>query len=152
MHGSLADGFTRPIHCWNAVRLKASADTVWKIIGDLSDTTIVEGLLDSIHVTGQGVGAVRAVELPGGAGTIRERIEEYSSTDRYYVYRGIDSGPLDFTNYLAVARVTPAGSDSSILSWNTVAQAVGGSEDQVRCMLQGNIDHICSVLSAKFGA
>lgn len=149
---TLADNFARPLHCLGAVRLRASADRVWSIVGNLRDETIVAGLLDSIEVTGDGVGAERVMHLPNGSGVIRERIEEYNDTDRYYVYRGLDSGPLNFTNYLAVARVTPAGANESILSWNTTAQAARGYEDETRDILQGNIDHICNVLAATFAA
>ena len=149
MPDSLADGFVRPLHCQKAVRLPAPADAVWALVGNIGDETIGKGLVERIEVIGDGVGALRLLHLPGG-GLLHERIEEYSETDRYYVYRVIDSGPLNFTNYLAMARVTPAGPDACILSWNTQAQAVSGFEDQTQAILQGNIDYICMVLTEHF--
>lgn len=151
MQSSLADGFARPLHCQKAVRLSAPADAVWALVGNIGDETIGKGLVERIEVIGEGVGALRLLHLPGGA-VLRERIEAYSEADRYYVYRVIDSGPFNFTNYLAMARVTPAGPDACILSWNTQAQAVCGFEDEMQAMLQGNIDYICSVLSEHFAA
>ncbi len=151
MQGSFADAFPRALHCRKAIRLPVAADAVWALIGNVGDETIGKGLVEKIEVIGEGVGALRLLYLPGGA-VLRERIEAYSDADRYYVYRVVDSGPFDFTNYLAMARVTPAGPDACILSWNTLADAVSGTEDAVRAMLQANIDHICDVLAKHFAA
>jgi hypothetical protein len=151
MQGSLADSFARPLHCQKAVRIPAPADAVWALVGNVGDETIGKGLVERIEVLGEGVGALRLLHLPGGT-VLRERIEDYNEADRYYVYRVIDAGPFNFTNYLALARVTSAGPDACILSWNTEAQAVSGFEDEVRAMLQGNIDHICNVLAEHFAA
>lgn len=138
MTGRMFDLFPRAIVCRHAIRLAADADSVWALVGNLADSRLAEGLVEKIEVQGHGVGAVRTLHAPGGI-RIRERIEEYSSEDRYYVYRVIDSGPFNFTHYLATASVQPAGPGHSILMWITTASAVDGEEEAMRALLDGNI-------------
>lgn len=141
MKASLFDLFARPIVCQSALRIAASAERTWALVGDIGDVSLAKDFVDRIEVTGQGEGAIRHLYLKGGA-VVTERIEEYSVADHYYVYRVIDQGPTSFTHHLAVTKVTPAGPDACILSWITTAMAVTGHEDEVRAILQANIDMV----------
>jgi Polyketide cyclase / dehydrase and lipid transport len=138
MSASLRDQFERGVMCRHAVRLGADADAVWRLIGDIGSVAIAEGFIERIDVTGSGAGAVRTLHLRDGS-IVRERIEEYSAADRYYVYRGLDPGPFDFTHYLAMASVVTAGPGQCILSWTTTATAVDGKDAEIRALLDGNI-------------
>lgn len=135
---SMFDQFPRGIVCRRAVRLAADADAVWGVIGDVGSIEIAKDFIERIELRGSGAGAIRTLYLRNGA-RIRERIEEYSNDDRYYVYRVLDPGALDFTHYFATASVQPAGAGQSILMWLTTATAVDGKEEEMRALLDGNI-------------
>lgn len=149
MSDSLADILPRPLVLESALRIPADADKVWAIVGNIGDMTLCAGLVERIDVVGHGVGSTRRIFL-GGDVSIMERVDEYNETDRYYVYRIIDVGPLNFTNYVACARITPAGPDSCIASWVIMAQPLKGEAEAARTLLQGNIDHVLSALLKHF--
>ena len=138
MNTTLIDLFPREIVCRHARRLSFDADRVWSLIGDVGEVGIASEFVERIDVEGSGAGAVRSLHARGGF-AVRERIEEYSAADRYYVYRVLDPGPLDFTHYVVMASVQPAGAGESILFWTTLATAVDGRETEMRELLDGNI-------------
>lgn len=136
----MRDLFPRQFVFRRSARLPHSADAVWRMVGDFGNAAIGKGAVERIDVEGEGIGRIRTLHIAGGIGTLRERLEEHSDADRYYVYRVIDGGPVNFANYLAMAAVMPCGAGASILTWITMADAVEGHDDEVRAMLQGNID------------
>jgi hypothetical protein len=145
----MCDLFPRSVVCQGAVRIAASADQVWELVGNVADVTIAKSFIERIEIRGRGVGAVRDLHL-GGGNVISERIEEYSDADRYYVYRVVDQGPTSFAHHLAMTRVVPAGPDQCIVSWITMAQPLNGCDEEVRAMLQRNIDAVLSLLKKHF--
>jgi hypothetical protein len=138
MGTTLFDRFPREIVCRHATRLSVEADRAWSLIGNFGDVRVGSEFIDRIDVEGSGCGAVRTLHVKGGI-TLRERLEEYSDADRYYVYRVIDPGPLDLTHYLAMAAVQPAGPRECILTWITTATAIDGRCDEMRKLLDDNI-------------
>jgi hypothetical protein len=106
--------------------------------------------VDRIEFEGSGRGAVRTLHVKGGI-TLRERLEEYSDADRYYVYRVIDPGPLDFTHYLAMTSVQPAGPGECILMWITTATAVDGRHEEIRTLLDNNILMVFAAVRRELG-
>jgi hypothetical protein len=138
------------IHVERSVTLAASADAVWAVVGDLTDTTITEGLAEHVVVEGSGAGAVRRFFLPGGI-SIAERIEAFDPAGRSYAYRIFDYGPLPFTDYLGRALVLPDGPDAARLSWSATATPLDGADDVARTMIDANIDHALSALARHFG-
>ncbi|HVO46029.1 MAG TPA: SRPBCC family protein [Steroidobacteraceae bacterium] len=149
MTESLRDQFPRSVVCQGAVRIAASADRVWAMVGDVGDATIARSFIERIEMHGRGIGAVRDLHLGGGM-VISERIEEYSDADRYYVYRVVDQGPTSFAHHLAMTQVVPAGPGQCIVSWITMAQPLNGCDAEVRAMLQGNIDAVLSLIKQHF--
>lgn len=148
---SLVDTFAYPISVEGALRVPRSADEVWTLIGDLSGAGLIEGMVERVEVSGSGAGAIRSLVLPGDAGAVVERIEEYDAAQRYYIYRVIDSGPVDLASYLALVRVQPAGPGQSIASWISKGQAVDGKADEIRALLRGNIDVVFAGIRRHFG-
>jgi mxaD protein len=149
MTHALFDQFPRPIVCQGAARISAPADEVWKLVGDVGDTSLAAAFIDRAELIGTGVGAVRHLHVKGGF-IVSERVEEYNDADRYYVYRVIDHGPLPFVNHLGAAKVTPAGPGESILHWITTAMAVDGHDADVKQMLQSNIDLSLAAVRERF--
>jgi hypothetical protein len=150
MHTTMFDQFPRGIVCRQATRLPVSADRAWSLIGDFGDARVGSEFVDRIDVEGSGPGAVRTLHIKGGA-RIRERLEEYSDADRHYVYRGVDPGPFDFTHYLAMASVQPAGPRERIVLWITTATAVDGRHDEMRQLLDSNIQMVFAAVRRELG-
>ena len=150
MHTTLFDQFPREIVCRHAIRLPVDADCAWALVGNFGEARIGAEFIDRIDVEGSGVGAVRTLHVKGGI-TLRERLEEYSDEDRHYVYRVVDPGPLDFTHYLAMASVQPAGPHECILMWITTATAVDGRYDEMRQLLDANILMLFSAVRRELG-
>jgi hypothetical protein len=150
MPTSLFDQFPRDIVCRHAIRLAVAADVAWSLVGDFGDQRVGTGLVERIEVEGRGVGAIRSLHLGNGV-VIRERLEEHSDSDRRYVYRVVDSGPFDFTHYLATASVQAAGPNECILTWITMATAVDGQHDQVRKLLDTNIVTVFAAVRRELG-
>lgn len=146
---SLAASFPRSIVVEGAIRLPVSADKAWSYVGDVGNADIAKGLVDRVEVKGSGVGAVRALHLPGG-GAVIERVEEYNDTDRHYVYQVIDSGPINLTNHLGLTKVQPAGADACIVSWISTGQPIDGHAEELRTILRGNIDLVFAAIKRHF--
>jgi hypothetical protein len=151
MSFALCDVFPRSLVCEGACRLAADADSVWEVVGNVADCSLGEAFVDRIVVEGGNApGTVRHLYVKGGI-VVSERIEEYNTTDRYYVYRVIDPGPLAFTHHLGLARVLPAGRGSCIASWISMAQPLEIERAAVKNLLQGNIDAVLMALKQRFG-
>lgn len=138
------------IVCTGEALVAADADTVWALIGDLSDVTIMEGIVERLEVDGDGEGAVRRLILPGGA-TVTEAIECYDSEARSYRYRILDHGPLPFRDYAGAVRVTAVSKGACMLIWEARATPLVDAA-AVGAAIQGNIDHVLRVVSARFGS
>jgi hypothetical protein len=150
MPSDIADQSRSPLHVERSVALAASADAVWAVVGDLTDTTITEGLAERVIVEGSGAGAVRRFFLPGGI----ERLDPFGDADpagRSYAYRIFDYGPLPFTDYLGRAVVIPDGPYTARLSWSATATPLDGADDGARTMIDANIHHALSALARHFG-
>lgn len=145
----MLDLFPRSVVCEGAVCLPVDADTAWQVVGDIRAEVLTRGLVEKVDVEGEGQGATRHLYLSDGV-KISERIEEYNSAERYYVYRMIDVGPSPFTRHLGLASVVAAGG-KAIVSWASMAHPLSGDEGAIRSMLQGNIDHVLNTLKAHFG-
>ncbi|MCG2635261.1 MAG: SRPBCC family protein [Gammaproteobacteria bacterium] len=103
------------------VELAVSAAAVWDLIGDFGDLSWIPGIGDvKMSVQGEGVGALRSIELEGGL--VVEKLESYQDGASYSY--SVASGPLPITNYLAVLAVEPRGSGCQ-LSWSSDFDAKG---------------------------
>lgn len=138
------------IVCTGEALIAADADTVWALIGDLRNMAIMEGLVERLEVEGDGEGAVRRLILPDG-GIVTEAIERYDSEARSYGYRILDPGALPFRDYTGAARVMPISKGTCRLVWEASATPLADA-DAVRAAIQGNIDHVLRVVSARFGS
>lgn len=148
---NLSDLFPRQVNCHRASVLPVSADEAWQVVGDVGSQVMTEGLVERVSVEGSGAGALRTYHLPGG-GAIVERIEEHDPSERRYVYRIIDAGPMPMARYLGLAQLMPAGPGRSILSWSAMADPLDGDVEGLRAMLEANLSHAVTALASHFGA
>jgi hypothetical protein len=104
------------IHVERAIRIEASAEVAWTVLGDFTLAELTESIVTLVTVEGQGVGAVRTMHLVErlGRGYVKERLEHLDERDRYMRYRLVDSGPVPFADYMGSIRVTPAGPDACV--------------------------------------
>ena len=108
------------------MELTASVEAVWGLVGDFGNLSWIPGIADvAMTVEGEGVGALRSLELEGEL--VVERLESYQD-GKSYSY-SISGGPLPMTNYLAVIQVdaTPQG---SVMSWFSDFDVKQGPTDE----------------------
>lgn len=105
----------------------SSADTVWKVLRDFGGIGSWMPGIESCEVSGEGVGAVRKIAMPGGAG-VEERLEAFDDEGRSLSY-SIGAGPLPVQSYLATISVKPEGSGCSV-KWSAEFELPQGVPDE----------------------
>ena len=90
----------------------SAADEVWKVLRDFGGIGSWMPGIESCEVTGEGVGAVRKIAMPGGL-AVEERLEAFDDEARRLSY-SIGAGPLPVQNYLATIAVTATDSGCSV--------------------------------------
>src|SRR5688500_6202601 len=83
-------------------KLAASPEMLWNTIGGFNALPGWHPAVSKSESTGETKGSTRTLSLVGG-GSIVERLEEVSATERVYRY-SIVSGPLPVANYAADIR------------------------------------------------
>ena len=71
-----------------------------------------------------------------GGGSLNEKLEEISPSERIYRY-SIISGPLPVANYEAVIHVRDNGDGTSTVEWSSEFDASGASENDAVAAIQG---------------
>ena len=137
------------IQCRETVRIGASADKVWAVVGDLASLVPGGGMVERIDVAGEGAGAIRTFHLPGDA-TVTERIEHHDPAARRYSYRILDFGPLPFADYLGAAEVRADGPDACILAWSADAAPAGVDAAMLRTIVEANLNGALQAVAAHF--
>jgi hypothetical protein len=137
------------LKCRDTVRISASADAVWAVVGDLTSLVPGGGAVERIDVDGSGAGAIRTFHLPGGA-TVVERIERHDPANRLYTYRILDSGPLPCADYLGAAEVIADGADHCMLAWSADAAPVGVDRATLRAIVEANLNAALQAVAAHF--
>jgi carbon monoxide dehydrogenase subunit G len=144
-----AEPATGRLRCSESVRIAASADAVWAVVGDLASLVPGGGMVERADVEGEGAGAIRTFHLPGGAQVV-ERIESHDPPQRRYTYRIVDSGPLPFTDYVGAAEVTVDGPRLCLLSWSAEFAAEGKNGAALRAMVEANLNGALRSVAAHF--
>jgi len=104
-----------------------SPDAVWKLIGDFAGIGNWMPGIESCEVTGEGVGSVRKIGMPGGI-TVEETLEAFDAKVRSLSY-SIGAGPLPVENYLATITVTPEAKGCSV-DWKAQFELPAGIPDE----------------------
>lgn len=129
------------INVEQAIRIEASADVAWEVLGDFALAELTEGILTHVTVEGRGLGAVRTMHLAArfGGGYVKERLDRLDEADRYMRYRMVDSGPVPFADYQGSIRVTPAGAEGCVVVMTASFLPVEIDEEAARAISVGNI-------------
>ena len=115
-------------------RIAASADKVWDLVGDFGGIQRFSAGIKSCTVEGQGVGAVRTIELPNGM-KMQERCELLDAARRTLDY-SITAGPMPIANYLARIQLAEDG-DGCRIEWSSSFEPKGIPEPQAITMIEG---------------
>jgi carbon monoxide dehydrogenase subunit G len=116
-------------------RIAASADRVWELVRDFGGIQRWAAGIESVSVSGEGVGAVRTLTMPGGL-SLQERLEALDDRTRTLSYAIVGSHPLPFDGYLATVRLAEDG-DGCQLDWSSTFQPRAGAEAQATGMVEG---------------
>lgn len=100
--------------------LGASADEVWKVVGDF--VGLIEGMGLPVEAEGEGIGQTRKISM--GPAPIIERLEERDEDAKKIVY-SIVEGPLPVTSYVSTMQLSDAGEGRSKLTWSSTFEPVG---------------------------
>ena len=71
----------------------------------------------TISVKGQGVGAIRDIELVT-QGYVQHELVAYSEKDLSFSYRLTDGKPVGMQDYIVVAKITPINKQKSEIRWS----------------------------------
>ena len=93
---------------------------------------ILPDMIESLTLSGSGIGALRTVKLKGG-GTVIERLDA-AFDERLFSYTITFNDKMPFENYCAVVTLSDAGSNT-LARWESNWDAKGVSEDEVKGML-----------------
>ena len=109
--------------------LEASADTVWGLLRDFGDISAWSSTGKMLQSDGEGAGAIRRVESQDGL--LVERCEAHDEEAQTFSYALIES-PYPFSDYVAVVKLTPLGSDRCAIEWSSEFEPKPGLEDVLR--------------------
>jgi len=113
----------------------ANADQLWQAIGGFGAIADWHPAIEKAELTGETKGSLRKLHLVGG-GTITERLEEVSPSERVYRY-AITDGPLPVSNYLAEIKVKDNGDGTSTVEWSSEFEAKGVPDSEALQTIQG---------------
>lgn len=117
-------------------KVGAPADKVFQDIGDFGGVARFD-VVETCKVEGNGVGAVRTIELKGGMGRVVERLETYDPKARTFSYRITnDDCPLPMANYVANVRILEDGPNACTVEWTGNFTAKGPEAD-ARAVVEG---------------
>ena len=119
-----------------STRLPVPAQTVWGAIGNFNALADWHpAVARSEQTTDEGGATVRRLTLTGG-GTIVERLERKSDTERVYTYSILES-PLPVANYTATLGVRDEGGNRCTVEWSSEFEPKDAPESQAVKVVQG---------------
>lgn len=98
------------------VTIARPPEAVWMHVKDFDSLKWHPAVDATTADQGSAVGSVRRITLQGG-GTLVERLERYSESDRTYSYQLLSEGPLPVSNYRSTLTVRPTGRGGSEVEW-----------------------------------
>jgi hypothetical protein len=131
-------------------KLAASPEILWQTIGGFNALPAWHPAVAKSESTGETKGSTRTLSLVGG-GSIVERLEELSPTERVYRY-SIVSGPLPVADYAAEIRVIDNKDGTSTVEWSSEFQPKNASEPDAIKAIQGVYQAGFDNLRKMFGA
>ncbi|HYW05278.1 MAG TPA: SRPBCC family protein [Gammaproteobacteria bacterium] len=114
--------------------IDAPAARVWEMIGDFGGLARI-GLVPSCTVEGEGIGAVRTLDM--GGPVVRERLEAHDDAGRTLTYTMVETGPLPVRNYRSTIRVLEEGPQRCTIDWAGEFDPLGDAAEQAEQTVRG---------------
>ncbi|CAL1240907.1 SRPBCC family protein [Candidatus Methylocalor cossyra] len=115
--------------------IKVPADRVWTAISGIGGLERWFPVIARCRVEGEGVGAVRVLELTGG-GEIRDRIERIDHGARRFHYLRTDH-PFPVTRYVGTVEVGDGGDGQAEVAWSVEIDVTAEARDEMVGFLKG---------------
>ncbi len=133
-----------------ATSLPVPAQTVWATIGNFNALADWHpGIARSEQTTAEDGATVRRLTLSGG-GTIIERLERKSDTERVYTYSILES-PLPVANYTSSLAVREEGGNRCTVEWSSEFEPSGAPQSQAEQVIRGIYETGFNNLKKMFG-
>jgi mxaD protein len=113
---------------------------VWKLIGEFNalDIWLPPVQASSLRGVGTAPGAIRVLDLGGGA-SVTEELLDYDSARHRYTYAFVES-PLPVKRYVATIALSAAPNGRTLIKWHSNFEADGAPDDQAQAAVQGIYD------------
>jgi len=111
----------------------ASATAVWDLMRDFGGVLRWSPSIKSCTVEGEGVGAVRTLDLSGML--IKERLEAFDESAKSFQYSIVES-PLPLANYLSTFTVRTDGAQAHV-TWGSTFDPGEMPPEQATKMVEG---------------
>lgn len=112
-----------------SITIPATANDVWQTVRDFGAINEFVPPIISSELSGEGVGAERALTLEDGAQVI-ERLEALNDEARTLRYSIVEA-PLPITNYASTLSVTAHGDATCEVTWASEFDVVDAPDDEV---------------------
>jgi mxaD protein len=124
---------------------------VWKLIGEFNalDIWLPPVQASTLRGAGTAPGAIRVLDLGGGA-SVTEELLDYDSARHRYTYAFVAS-PLPVKHYVATIGLSAAATGRTLIKWHSTFDALGAPADQARAAIQGIYDLGLAKLVSIFG-
>jgi len=118
-------------------RFEVSADVIWNLLRDFGGIQRWNpGVLESVVVEGEGIGAIRTIGLPGGA-SLQEKLEAHDDSTRSFSYSFTGKPLLPVEDYLASMTVIPLAESSCEVCWESSFGLGEMTEELARSTVEG---------------
>ncbi|MFP6641220.1 MAG: SRPBCC family protein [Myxococcota bacterium] len=118
-------------------RFEVSADVIWNLLRDFGGIQRWnQGVLESVVVEGEGIGAIRTIGLPGG-GSLQEKLEAHDDSTRSFSYSFTGKPLLPVEDYLASMTVIPLDESSCEVCWESTFGPGEMTEELARSTVEG---------------
>ena len=113
--------------------LEAPIERVWQAVRNFGDVRAWAPEAKVLGVEGEGEGAVRRIDTPGGV--FVERCEAHDDGGHCFSYRILES-PAPFRDYVAVVKLSALGKDRCAIEWSCEFRADGPSAESLRGVVE----------------
>ena len=124
---------------------------VWKLIGEFNalDIWLPPVQASTLRGVGTAPGAIRVLDLGGGA-SVTEELLDYDSACHRYTYAFVAS-PLPVKGYVATIALSATPNGRTLIKWHSTFEADGAPDDQAKAAIQGIYDLGLAKLVSIFG-
>lgn len=117
--------------------LPVPASKIWELVRDFGGARKwLGGMVQSLELEGEGVGAVRTITLPGDT-KLHEQLQAHDEEGMTFTYAIVRESPLPASDYVAKFKLVETGADSCRIEWGSTFEPVGLPEADVKPMIQG---------------